>query len=367
MKDFYKDENEIKNYDDVLSPSGKYKLLIRAYETKPGCWPYSRGTVYRISDGVEVCDIKRNYSTFHYSWITKNNQEWLISGSSYLNQVAVNLDTGELFENGKGDSSDFCWARCFISPDGNTLVVDGCYWACPYEYKFYDFTDPSKPWIELEIEEFIDATGGKNPIWLDNNTIQCFQCSEIYTKFGKIYDELSEEEIEQLSNSDDDWSWRIDATLTLQRQDNKMVIIKEELTEKEKENRRKQKEASEKWNAWVQDFKNNNELFLTLKEYVKKFKIDWDKHFGCGGGFENRRISVLFREDPKWFYNMPVFKILNRKAVDLEWTLNGSNICVKLWNKNGNKHNDVEFDSSREGMISALKFVKKHMRRFWLF
>lgn len=362
MKDFYKEEI-LNSRCSVKSPSGKYELLIRTYGTKPGCWNYSRGTVYRISDGAEICDIKRDYSTFHHSWITKNNQEWLISGYSYLNQVAINLDTGEIFENGGKDPNAFCWAQCNISPDGNTLVVEGCYWAFPYEYKFFDFTDPSKPWIELEVEEIIDSTGGKEPVWLDDNTIQCFQCSEIYTKLGKTYDELSEEEISRLSSTDNDWSWRIDATLTLQRQGNKIVIIKEELTEKEKENRRKQKEASEKWNTWVQDFKNNNELFLTLKEYVKKFNIDWDKHFGCGGGLEDRRISILFREDPKWFYNIPVFKILNRKAVDLEWILNGSNICVTLWNKNRNKSSTIKFEQSKEGMISALRLVRKHTRR----
>ena len=32
----------------------------------------------------------------------------------------------------------------YLSPDGHTLAVDGCHWACPYEYRFFDFTDPAR-------------------------------------------------------------------------------------------------------------------------------------------------------------------------------------------------------------------------------
>lgn len=366
MKDFFTPDREVVEHRyEEISPSGNFKLLVRSYKTKPGCWSYSRGTVYRLSDGAEICDIKRNYGVFHHSWIMKNNQEWMISGRSYLNQLAVNLDTGEVFENGKDGPYEFCWAACYISPDGNTLMVDGCYWACPYEFKFFDFTDPSKPWTELETDDFVDAIGGKNPVWLSNDTVKCFQCSEIYTQFDKTYDELTEEEIEQLSDNDDDWSWRVDATLTLQRQGNRMVTISEELTEKEKENRAKQKEANEKWEAWHKDFKENNELYLTLKEYADKFNINWDKHLGFGGG---GRITAWFRESRKWFHNIPLLRVFKLRSVDLEWTKdNDSPIRVRLWDKCGHKYNDVEFEASKDGMISALSLVKKHTKRFWLF
>jgi hypothetical protein len=53
------------------------------------------------------------------------------------------------------------------SPDGLTLAVEGCYWACPYDLVFYNFSDPTKlPLPELtRIEEYLDVTG-----WDGNKT-----------------------------------------------------------------------------------------------------------------------------------------------------------------------------------------------------
>jgi hypothetical protein len=35
---------------EVLSPSGRYRLVIRSYRTAPGRWNYTRGTVTRVVD-----------------------------------------------------------------------------------------------------------------------------------------------------------------------------------------------------------------------------------------------------------------------------------------------------------------------------
>jgi hypothetical protein len=61
----------------------------------------------------------------------------------------------------------FCWASVHPAPDGLTLAIEGCYWACPYELVFYDFRDPQNvPLLEIaRIEEYFDATG-----WEDNRT-----------------------------------------------------------------------------------------------------------------------------------------------------------------------------------------------------
>ena len=77
---FFIDENEVRR-EEALTPSGRFKLLRRYYSTKKGCWNYSRGTVYDLKDN-EICDVKRNYSTFHHSFVNKNGHEWLITVKS---------------------------------------------------------------------------------------------------------------------------------------------------------------------------------------------------------------------------------------------------------------------------------------------
>lgn len=189
MTDYYVDENERLEKKEIDSPSGRFKLLIRYYDTKKGCWMFSRGTIYRKSDGVEVCDIKRNYGVFNHSFVEKDGQEWLITGRSYMSQTIINLDTGQEYEP-KGDQFDsmaFCWSSHKLSPDGNILVVEGCHWAAPYEFRFFDFSDPSKGWKELEMdkESYIPADH-KWPEWLDNNTVICYESEEFYLPLNKF-------------------------------------------------------------------------------------------------------------------------------------------------------------------------------------
>lgn len=153
-KDIYTEANKREKVRTIMSPSGRFRLEVAGYSTKHGCWDHTRGIVYRVGDGAEVCDIKRNYSTFHHSFVTKNGQEWLITGRSYMGQTIVNLDTGVEYNDSKYPDKyegwGFCWADAQLSEDGNTLTVEGCHWACPYEFVTFDFTDPSKGWPELE-------------------------------------------------------------------------------------------------------------------------------------------------------------------------------------------------------------------------
>src|SRR5688500_4536509 len=176
---FFTEENLEGEPKDIISPSGRFRLTIRFYRTAPGRWSYSRGTVTRIRDGAPVCDIQRNFGVFHHSFVTKDGREYLITGRSYMSQTIVDLDRGQEFEP-TGDHYNggaFCWARCYLSPDGNTLAVDGCFWACPYEYRFFDFSDPSNGWASLPIvgvETIEDPIDKREPQWLDTSTFECF-------------------------------------------------------------------------------------------------------------------------------------------------------------------------------------------------
>jgi hypothetical protein len=153
------------------SPSGKYTLEVQKYSKGEGIWAYSRGLVKRNSDRFLVADVKRNYGAFWHAWVLHpNGHEYLLCGEDYQGYNIICLDTGEnLFHYPEDafEGTGFCWATVHPSPDGLTLAVEGCYWACPYELVFYDFSDPSTiPLLELtRIEEYFDVTG-----WDGNTT-----------------------------------------------------------------------------------------------------------------------------------------------------------------------------------------------------
>jgi hypothetical protein len=162
---------------EVLSPSGAYRLTIQEYRRPPGRWNYTRGTVTRVRDGAIIADIKRNLSAFHHSFVTKDDREYLIAGRAYTSQTIVDLERGIEHEpSGDPYRDAFCWAKCLTSPDGNTLVVDGCIWACPYELRFFDFTDPARGWNQLPVvglDQLENPSERRPPRWLDANTVEC--------------------------------------------------------------------------------------------------------------------------------------------------------------------------------------------------
>jgi hypothetical protein len=224
------------------SPSGRFRLEVRTYRTRPNCWCYSRGTVIRIADGAVVADVCRNYSNFHHSFVSKDGREFLVAGRSYMGQTIVDLDRAQEWNDPKHpdgyDGMEFCWAATMLSPDGTTLLVDGCHWACPYEYRFFDFTDPAKGWPALPIRD----AEGKDAPWLPSEdrrppeldgdgTIVCFETVRRFLPQGRIEDEIGRE---LRATIDEDrwkdpanWQVEVDRRVTLRREPDHMRITED--------------------------------------------------------------------------------------------------------------------------------------------
>jgi hypothetical protein len=224
---------------EELSPSGRYRLVMRYYDQGRGYWRYSRGTVYRVSDGSEIADVKRNYSTFRHSFVTKDGKEYLISGRSYMGQTIVNLETGvelndKIWKAEKGyQGFEFCWAAHWLSPDGNTLVVNGCHWGGPYEFKFFDFSDPANGWPELESCPLHEGYRGRlDPEFHEDGTISIGVYARLFKPKGMYEHELERSnEDDELTNEewDDDDLWEeIDCKrVVLRREGSQMVFVSE--------------------------------------------------------------------------------------------------------------------------------------------
>lgn len=196
---WFRDENACCP-QEILSPSGKYLLVVTRHPTSPGCWEYSKGKFYR--EGNLIGEVRRNYGQFLTAWVENhpNGGDYFIGGSDYQGQTVLRLDTGErrdYLPKSADEGFGFCWAGVHPSPDGTMLLVDGCYWACPYEIRIVDFTVPLElPWVELLRDDTADFQG-----WNADNTAKLGRTYEVinipgHPLDGKNFDggELTEAE-----------------------------------------------------------------------------------------------------------------------------------------------------------------------------
>lgn len=357
VEKFFIDENCLSNPKEILSPSGRFKLIINHYKTKEGGWNYSRGRVFRVSDGALICDIKRNYSCFHHSFVTKNNQEWLITGRSYMSQTIVNLDTGQEFEP-SGEHYNgfaFCWAQASLSPDENTLLVAGCYWAAPYEYKFFDFSDPSKGWPELELDDFVEE-GSKPPEFNADGTITCFETRNFCVPLNKYENDLSSEDFKSLQEeTEKTWRHETVATTTLKRQENQMVVVDQWVSDAEKERRKRAEQANREYEQWLKEFREGDVLYLKMKTALKNSKhLKPDSYDSCGHTYEGWCPEFTGKEK-RWCRR--ILEKSNGYTIDLEWGVKTGPIKLVIYS-DGKKTEDKFFPHSEKGMEEALTYAE---------
>lgn len=204
MAEKYCTSDNIIKTEDVISPSGNYKLTITTHKIRDRVWNYTKGVIRRISDDNIIAEVARNYSHFHHAFF-RNESEWLVTDKTYLSQCFINLDTGEIFDNSlnKGiNASSFCWSQIIPNKTGTVLAVVGCIWGGPYETIFYDVTNIKDGWPELKIDNFDNKysmlcdSNGCHYKWIDDFS----EFERISTLFNKNVHELECEEISQIFN-----------------------------------------------------------------------------------------------------------------------------------------------------------------------
>lgn len=194
-------KNIIDKSEKSYSPSGNFYLIISYYNTGENTWAYSQGTIKNSKNDKIVADIKRNFSHFWYSWIEHTNgNEYLLCGEDYQGQTVVNLTKRTVknyFPEAGFDGHGFCWANAIPSKNSEILAVEGCYWACPYDIVFFDFTNPDElPFKELKRIKDVGEVQG----WNENNDFILDKEVEIRKSDGKPYNKLTNEEQEILDN-----------------------------------------------------------------------------------------------------------------------------------------------------------------------
>ena len=309
---------------DVQSPSGMFRLTIQTYRTGPGSWNYTRGTVTRVRDGAVVADIKRNLSTFLHSFVRKDDREYLITGRAYTSQTIIDLERGIEYEP-DGDpyrDSGFCWAACEAAPDGNTLVVNGCVWACPYELRFFDVTDPAHGWPPLPVvglSVIEDPSDRRTPRWLDARTVECFLCD---------HDEEPQERI------------------VLRRQGDVMHVIEHSIADAEQERREAERREEAELDAWWTQFSTGDPRYLRLIELVRTRQLPCD-HVNRTW---DRRLTLGFRRARPY------------ASADLTWDVDAHRLELRPHDVHGDLERGQAFDDSMAGVDAAVLAIAARFR-----
>lgn len=315
-------EPEKKFLRNSISPSQTYELTIEQYEN-PGYIESTLGTVRHFwAKDLVIAKVDRNYSSFPYLWVEDhpNGNNYLVCGSNYQGQTIIELNTGKrkdfLSENAdKGFG--FCWSSYWFDPQNQVLVVLGCYWACPYEYKVFDFSNPLEGFPEIPSEEGIEEAAEFYPKFNDDGTITFYVSRYI------------KEDINDPDYDDEGPEYEIVGYQTFKIEDKKLVLIDSWLSLDEKERRYQQEQARERYEQKLRDFKERDPLYLRFSELIKNpiFDLENSEWWGIThkdwcptfSGIEtrySRKIHKNFNISIEWgIETAPVKLILGNKPV----------------------------------------------------
>lgn len=344
---FFTPKHRGAEFIDKFSPDGKYRLVVTSYSTTKGCWSYTQGLIYSAYKVEPLFEVQRNYSSFPYTWINHpNGHQYLVCGADYQGQTVLELDTGkrrdfvpEEAKKGVG----FCWVDYRFDETFKILSVAGCYWACPYEYKFYDFSDPMNGWPELETEESVDDDN-KWPTFEPDGTIKTYST--------KTYNDDDDDEEDTKDKPE-----VLKATKTFIREGSKLRLLNEDVSEEEKIRRQKNEEGWKKYNEKIKIFKESDPLYLCCDKLVKDKALSPEDYYSTG--ITHKDWCPHFKIEEKRFCRRIVKK--DKITIDLEWGMYTGPIKVVIYKK-GKHFGDKWFDHSVEGMENAFKEIKGQLK-----
>jgi hypothetical protein len=350
--DYFKSENEnIDSKRTEISPSGRYRLSISSFTTKAGSWNYTQGIVISINNDKPIAIIQRNYSSFLFCGIEDhvNGHDYLVTGEDYQGQTVIELDTCrrlDVLSDGPDNGFGFCWADVNFDKPSQLLVVEGCHWACPYEFRFYDFSNPMSGWPGLKCDDIFDSD-------VRRPTIDCNEFNTIIKSFQTRYVE---------DDSDDDTEIvnkvlpPIDITKTFRREGNNLVMIHEEVSEYQLNLNKKNEEGKARYDAWKAQFTSSDPLYLTYTRLVKDVQLTPDTYESIG------------QVHTGWCPDYPVPDELERTwnrrivtkgiyTIDLAWAVIAGPIILNIYKHSNNLEVKV-FEHSVSGMEDAFRYVK---------
>lgn len=158
--------------ENFISPSKKFRIEATNLSFKESNYDLTKIEIIDIIKTQKIFEFYVNDSNFFHSFLSLNNIDYLICAEDiYVGQTVIDL-TNRIMKSHSTNEDGFIWTDFYLSPNGKKLATVGCYWACPYVIKLFDFSEPMNLPLN-EIKE-IDLLDNDEIIvgWLDNETLQ---------------------------------------------------------------------------------------------------------------------------------------------------------------------------------------------------
>lgn len=332
----------------IKSDSERYELHLTYHSNGPGYWNYSKAKVFR--DGTLVTEVCRNYGSFPFLFVEghPNGNDYLICGEDYQGQVVIELNTGRrrgLLPEEAKQGHGFCWSSYEFDVKSQLLVVNGCFWACPYEYKLFDFSDPmEKGWAELTCEgHYIDSD--YQPPSIDGDIIKSYD-----TKFVNEDDE----DLDDTSKAPRSTK----AVKTFRREGLKLIFVEEWVSEEEQKARKEREESEARYEAWKKEFKASDPLYLAYVERVKDPWLSPEEYMSTGFTHEKWCPDPEVKEG-RWCRRI-AGKRGGSKGItlDYEWAVKTGPVKLIIY-KDGKHVEDKFWPHSVEGVNAAFDYAKE--------
>lgn len=144
---------------DSFSLSEKYKLETEEYrQTKQDVnWVVTLAKVFDHNLEKPLFEFFADNDHFFHKWLIRDGKEYFVCAETLCGgQTIIDVSHG-MMESYCPQEDGFIWTDFYISPNGRKLAIIGCYWACPYEIKVYDFANPlALPLPEIETIPLLD-------------------------------------------------------------------------------------------------------------------------------------------------------------------------------------------------------------------
>ncbi len=330
--------------EEHASPSGRYRLVTARLISGAGSWDCSKGAVYGHGSDEPIAVVCRNYSSFDFLFVEghENGHDYLVCGEDYQGQTAVELDTGrrlDVLSKGAAEGIGFCWAGCSYNAEHRMLVVEGCHWACPYEFRFFDFSEPMAGWPEVELER-VAWNDRRAPVFHLDGTIACFQS--------------------EIPEDDDDapgTDTPVAATQIFRREGLRFLFVNELVSGDEQERRRLHREAQRRDTEWLATFRSSDPLYLAMLDGLKDKALSPEDYDGIGQtyagwcpGFEvnERRMTRRIQKGRPF-------------TLDLEWGAETGPVKLVVYRDGKHVANEVWADHSAASIHAAFVHARALM------
>lgn len=144
------------DFDDSCFPENKWRIIENNYRYKDPeahYWNICSYDILKYNESTNeyepYIDFGRNYHTLGYDllvYVVQKGEEFILTSSNYMYLTIINLTRKEIksyfygieFKNNDGKiiKEGFCPVKIIfdqISDTENKLIVNGCFWAWPYE------------------------------------------------------------------------------------------------------------------------------------------------------------------------------------------------------------------------------------------